>query len=372
MIETVLAVDIGTTSLKAGLITAAGEVVSFSKYKFIDPNDRFIASKWYDALRISLNKMRQQLKALNITGSYKLCIKAVGISGNGPTVVSKSGMTLRWNENYEIDKTYVEKSLFLPKIIAFKDLFPQEFEKSQYIFSGPEYLIYELTGKAVTVLPEDRFISAYWTNEQLENLKIPVEKLPEFIGLGKKIGNLTEKTIFDYKLKDFAIEEIPVFSCGPDFTAALVGTGTLSPGRICDRSGSSEGFNFCIDRPVPCQGLRLLPSVIPGLWNISALLSTSSKLSENKRLEKVYQCMEKLRAYAKENNFYFPASMTVTGGQTMNKSWMSKKAHKLNIKLEVCRFSNSELLGDACAAWYGLGKFNSLQEAADIIVVKDE
>ena len=37
MIETVLAVDIGTTSLKAGLISENGEVVSFYKTSFSAP-----------------------------------------------------------------------------------------------------------------------------------------------------------------------------------------------------------------------------------------------------------------------------------------------------------------------------------------------
>ena len=366
MIETVLCVDIGTTSLKAGLITADGEVVSFSKYNYVDYNNRMIAHKWLNALIQCVTKIKRHID------SSLICIKAVSISGNGPTVVSKSGMTLRWNEEYSIDKNLTGKSLFLPKILGFKNLFSKEFERSEFIFSGPEFLIYELTGKAVTVLPEKRYESAYWTQQQLEKLGIQANKMPPYCEVGQIIGNLTDEAIKLLRISDLILNSVPVFSCGPDFIAALIGTGTLSCGSICDRSGSSEGFNFCIDKPISGENLRFLPSVIPGLWNISALLTISSKLSEKQRLEKVCNCVNMLKNYAIKNGLEFPKSMTVTGGQTRNKSWMRKKAEALNMNLLVCDCSDSELLGDACVAWYGLGKYNSLQEAALNIVQKKE
>ena len=45
MTETVLCVDIGTTSLKAGLISAAGEVVSFSSSKLISSGTNLVTRK---------------------------------------------------------------------------------------------------------------------------------------------------------------------------------------------------------------------------------------------------------------------------------------------------------------------------------------
>lgn len=365
MIETVLCVDIGTTSLKAGLISASGEVVSFSKYTFLDYDNRMIAHKWLGALSQCVSKIKKNLKSQDVK------IKAISISGNGPTIVSKSGMTLRWNEDYVVNKNITGPSLFLPRIIAFKELFPKEYNRSNYLFSGPEYLIYELTNRAVTVLPEKRYINAYWTDESLEKAGIDSKKMPEYVEIGQLIGNLTDEAEKILKFETLCDGNIPVFSCGPDFIAALVGTGTLSPGKICDRSGSSEGFNFCIDKAIPCEGLRLLPSVISGLWNISALLTMSSKLSEKQRLTKVTECVNKLRKFADDNGFDFPDSMTVTGGQTMNKNWMKKKAETLGMTLKVCKCSNSELIGNACAAWFGLGKYKTLQEAAENIVIEE-
>ena len=41
-----------------------------------------------------------------------------------------------------------------PKILTAKTIFSDDFEKSDFVFSGPEFFIYQLTGAAVTILPE--------------------------------------------------------------------------------------------------------------------------------------------------------------------------------------------------------------------------
>ena len=46
MSDTILCVDIGTTSLKAALVTAEGGVVTFCSLPFEEPHDRFVACSW--------------------------------------------------------------------------------------------------------------------------------------------------------------------------------------------------------------------------------------------------------------------------------------------------------------------------------------
>ncbi len=61
MIEAVLAVDIGTTSLKAALVTAIGDVVAFNKASFSAPQNRFVAEGWLWALKSSTDKILKNL-----------------------------------------------------------------------------------------------------------------------------------------------------------------------------------------------------------------------------------------------------------------------------------------------------------------------
>lgn len=242
MKDSVLCVDIGTTSLKAGLISADGEVVFICTKNFTDCYNHFISLEWKNCLK-------NAVKDLHDCGVCKeFAVNAIVVSGNGPTLVSQEGFTFLWNETIDFSlfndfceqaKNELKKSLFLPRIVTFKKLYPQHFE-NKMIFSGPEFLIYELTRNAVTILPEKRFVSAYWTNENLSLCNIDSQKLPPFIEIGKICGNLSESAANFLELPD----DLPVVSGGPDFVAALIGTNTLQNGTLCDRCGSSEGFNF--------------------------------------------------------------------------------------------------------------------------------
>lgn len=364
MIETVLCIDIGTTSFKAGLITVDGEVVSISSKKFSDPQNRFIAAKWLEVLELLLK---------TIPDEYVKSIQGITVSGNGPTVVSSSGMTIRWNEtiDYEaigLDSGDTVPSLFLPRILSFKKLFPKEFDNSKYIFSGPEYFIYELTAQPVTILPEQRFMTAYWNDEILGKCDIPISKMPPYVKTGQICGELTEKIALRLGL----MPGLPVIAGGPDFVVALMGTNTLQSGFICDRCGSSEGFNFCVPFFIKDDEVRSLPSVIPGLWNVSVLAVNSSGISEAKRFDFAKKAVSVLKRIAEANNIEFPEKITVTGGQAANEKLMKDKAMILGVKLIACQCPHAELLGDACAGWYGLGKYKSLQESANAIVKEDK
>jgi len=362
MTESVLSVDIGTTSLKAGLVTANGEVVFVFRKKYKTSQNKYIAEQWVAVFEAAYEK------ALLFCQKNDYEIKGIGISGNGPTVVSQEGLTLLWNSSNISDKNSLNlpeetvaslskvRSLFLPRLLLFKQLFPEEFSKTETMFSGPEYLIYKLTNNKLTILPEARYESAYWNNQLLMDFGIEPKKLPPYVGTAALCGYW---------------KNLPIYAGGPDFIVALIGTNTLRAGMVCDRSGSSEGINFCVSKPVFEAGIRTLPSVIPDLWNCSVLIPNSSRLGSNARLRKLRSAVQLLRKTAAKYHLDFPTEMTVTGGQTKDQSWMKEKSVFLGMKLKVCSCSDSELLGDASVAWFGLGKYNSLPEAAENIVKID-
>lgn len=369
MIETVLCVDIGTTSLKTGLITGLGEVVSFSTKRFTDSENRHIALSWMEYLKAAISEMKGKCQWSDIS------IKAIAISGNGPTLVAQNGLTFKWNEpivwqlfeRYSKEaNSHLQKSLFLPRIVMMKHLFPKEFEEG-FVFSGPEYFMYQLTGVPVTILPEKRFITAYWTEENLGLCQISADKMPPYVGIGEKCGELKTQ-ISEYLGLD---KNIPVVSGGPDFVVALIGTNTLQSGHICDRCGSSEGFNYCVPQFITAAGIRTLPSVISDLWNCSFLIPESGSLSEEERFIAAKDAVTSLKKISEEYKIPFPKDIVVTGGQAKDIQLMKDKAKALGIKLSTCQSPDAELLGDSCAAWVALEKYANLQQAAQQIVKKE-
>jgi xylulokinase len=389
----VLCVDIGTTSLKAGLIGAGGEIISLSQQTFHKPDDVHAALAWLPALCCAVQEMKEEAAA-DICG---ICI-----SGNGPTIVSEDGTTLLWNTDIPpsgLTLAPVVKSLFIPRILAFRSMYPLQWDASRYVYSGPEYLIHQLCGSDVTILPEARYKESYWTDEHLISVSIPKTKLPPFVPVSYNAGATVPAVTKQLELP----RSVPVLCGGPDFIAAMVGTNSLEPGKMYDCAGSSEGVNLCTPDPIKTPGILPLPSVIPGLWNAAVLQTESGRMFVNfKRIveaieergisyaELISWCIANpesdgfellelladnlkksittLHSEAAANNITVKLPVVVTGGQAKNEQWMQMKCNYAAVPLAVCNCADAELLGDAAIAQAGLGNYKSIKEAADAIV----
>lgn len=359
MTDCILCIDIGTTSLKAAFMTDKPGEVFVSREQFKDGT----ADEWMP----SLARAVQELKSKN----PDYAVEAICVSGNGPTIVSADGKTLLHNaplsENLKKEiKNLNTKSLFIPRLFAFKKMFPESWEKSKHIFSGPEYFLYEMTGRAITILPEERYVPAYWDENELLRCGLAEQrhceptdeaissKLPSFVAPGTLAGKLNEKTALETGL----LEGTLVFAGGPDFTVALIGTGTVFPGKMCDRAGSSEGINLCTENPVFADGLRTLPSVMPNLWNVSRLLEPGEDFGK---------AVDMVRTAAKNAGEYFPSFMIITGGQALDKNKILEKEKASGMKIQTQYCADAELIGDLVLARVGLGDYDSIEEAVMVL-----
>ena len=394
-----LCADIGTTSLKVALVSETGQVLSFSRINFEHTEKFKISDEWSKALKKAVAEIKRGLN------ENSLDCDAICVSGNGPTIVSEDGTTLLWNEELDFKIQIPEEfssSIFLPRIEAFAKLFPQKFE-SQKIFSGPEFLIWKLCKTQITVLPEARYESAYWNEKALLAINARPAFFGKFVNPGFNCGTLTKEACDKFSIK----KEIPVIAGGPDFIAAMIGTNSLSKGKLYDCAGSSEGINLCVDVPVFKNGVRTLPSVIPGLWNAAVLMQSSGRkfvdCKKNFELEYgkevsyenyIQYCFENktsegfktinalahsvkdgiqiLKNLADEKGLPISDVITVTGGQAKNDRWLQFKADVADYKFCVTKVPDSELIGDAALALYGLGLCSSIQEAAEKIVIPEK
>ena len=401
-----LCADIGTTSLKAALIDERGNVLSYSRRRFSGSNPEFLAKEWLPALKSAMDE---------IFSDNDLKADSICISGNGPTLTTCNGLTLLWNQKIPEAGTELsesaKKSLFIPRLVGLKKLHADEWNDSQFIFSGPEFLIYSLTGNAVTILPEERYTQAYWTEDTLKEAGFTQEdisKIPPFAKPSSLAGKLKASVegFLDHRQNNIT-EGLPVYCGAPEFIAALVGSGTLKAGLLCDRAGSSEGINLCTSSPLNAPGVRTLPSVIPGLWNASVLIPDSGiRFSQyKKRFEEtagfqvaysdlvdaaiesdgsqaildqgkylmlqtamqVRDGIHRLSELAKESNLAFPSSFTLTGGQAESDGFTQMKSSVTGMEIKVLQCNDAELLGDAVFAFCGMDIYPDIQTAAEKI-----
>jgi xylulokinase len=171
---------------------------------------------------------------------------------------------------------FVDPSFFLPKALDIKINEPALYENTKFFLGCPELLAYALTGEAWTVFPSDGFERWFWNDSILESLGLDKEKFPPFIRPGEVFGKLIPRAAARFGFKP----GLRVISGGPDFFAAILGTGTIRPGQACDRAGTSEGINACTKRRVSDKRLMSYNHPVKPFWNLSGVVSTTGKAIE--------------------------------------------------------------------------------------------
>lgn len=341
-----LAIDVGTTSLKAAFVSAAGEVFSFKRIEYKAESDgkpkngaagqealqdKNCAASWTAALR--------EFFPSQLAGRCA----AVSVSGNGPTIVAADGTTLPW-DFVQDQKAGGPETVYKPKTAGGSD--------------NPAELDAALFAK-IDIPDEQKKIYA----PRLAAFK---EKFPDAWNQDQRLYT-SSSWLCDWIKKnaaDFGLApDVPVFDAGPDFLAALVGTATLVPGRLCDRAGSSEGLNLCSPKFFESPGLRTMPSPAKGLWNVSCLIADPGS-SRKEKVANFQKAFNALKAAAAANGVPFGGRVVVTGGQARDVELLKEKEAAVGATITTAQTADAELLGDAAAAFFRLGKYSSLEEAA--------
>ena len=409
MSAVILSADIGTSSLKAAFIDFDGNLKAFDRetYPLGSP-----AMAWEQAFIKALERLREQTPHCKI--------EAICISGNGPTLVPVSGdgealPPLYWYDGrVHFPTEGKNRSFFLPHAAWLKEKAQAEYQKVKFFFSSHEWLAYRLGAEVFTVLPQTGYIPYYWDDEQCRLFGLDREKFPPFVNTGSVMGKVASGRMPGIEgglqasiLSDLANNAMriglksgtPIIAGGPDFITALIGTGTMKSGDVCDRAGSSEGINVCASsRPeiqvVKGKALRVLPHAKTGFWNIGAVIPSSGTFFESYRtgagqenrsyeelLAELIPSANDVKIFSRalsgdladhiesgravlcaigfavrdaletlEDSGFPIKAMTVSGGQSKNRLWNQLKADITGVSLMIPDISDGELAGNAVIA----------------------
>lgn len=421
----ILAVDLGTGSLKAGILTPEGQLESRVRVPYdrpllpgAAPSADFDPYEWERAF----------IRALDALPSVRL--SAVAISGNGPTLVPCDGKgnplahTDLWLQHRSI-RLEGCSSYYLPKAAWLKKHDQGTWEKTRMLLSCPEWLQYRLTGCAVMTIPHEGFRRFVWDERQLTDYGLDRSLFPQVVMMGSLAGSVTQSASARTGLP----EGLPIAAVGSDFMAALLGSGMRESGMVCDRAGTSEGINYCTEKPSGDSRLRDLPHVVEGLWNSSAILSSTGAVFEwyrrltGQEARPYEETLAEVDAAApgQKAPLFFPGprgrtlwefnggsfhrlepghgraemgravmeaiafavrrgieileeaglpvtEMRVTGGQARGNVWNHMKADIIGRPLSIPRIEDAELAGGAACAAAALGRGESPLETARIYV----
>lgn len=408
--------------MKGGLLGPEGVLLAEHRVVYRDKGS--LDYQTWDA-RVWIESLRDIVATL---GGFERT-SAVCVSGQGPTVVPVNSQgqplfyAMLWIDRRQLAKPHT-RSFFLPKIAWFKEQHPELYRSTRWFLSCPEYINFFLTGRAATVSPNPEFHPYFWSEEELTLYEVDRDRFPDFAETGQVLGEVTETAS---RLTGIP-PGIPVIAGGSDFLMALLGSATVRVGRVCDRAGTSEGVNLCADRVLHSKGLRTLPHLVSGLYNVSGILSSTGRLFEWLRqitgqLERSYrdilQDIANLPPH-RSRPLFFPGlrgqedfqfaegafidlhpehdrrdlgravvesigfgirrilstfeeagysvdEIRVTGGQARNVIWNQMKADITGRTVLVPEIEDAELLGCAICALTAQGRYANFQEAGEAL-----
>jgi len=407
----VLTFDIGTSSVKAGLFDRETARPVWLHREPLPSEEHELAAweseRWIRALQASIDQLPPAQE-----------IAAVVLSGNGPTIVpvgrdgSSIDQAMLWLDRRE-HRLSGQPSFFLPKIAWVKGNEPAVYDRTWQFMTCPEYIGFLMTSVSHSTTGSDEFAPYVWDDAGIEAYGVDAVKLPPLLKPGELIGTIDRRGAELFRLS----AGIPV-----------LGTATVKVGRTCDRAGTSEGINHCSSEPCDSQTVRCLPHIVPGLYNVAGVLSSTGRIFEwfrriSRQRSIGYERMlrEIVATGFDHEPYFFPSvhegaawefskgmfvglrsdhataemgrgvvysigyavrqsieslkaagcaveELIACGGQAKNSIWNQMKSDITG--LPVCRpeVVDAELLGCACCALVALGEFGTPWEASAQVV----
>lgn len=269
-----LGLDVGTTSVKAGLFEIDGRHVAATgrEYRLTHPAPDRVEidpETWWSA---AIEAVRQ---AVATPGVDPARIAAIGVSSQGETVTAVDGRgravgpALVWLDNrasaeareletrfgnalvYELTGVPdVNPTWTAAKLLWWQRHEPARFREAARFLLAEDFMLHRLTGRFVTdggiqcttMLLDIR--EGGWWSPMLEAVGVGPERLPEILTPGSVAGTLTRDAAEALGLH----AGLPVVAAGMDQGAGAVGVGNIGGGMVSESTGGALTIQAAVDR----------------------------------------------------------------------------------------------------------------------------
>ena len=287
--DRILAVDVGTQSLKACIVDHNLETLERQQV-YYDPQVKrktwveIDAEVFWKAFIDACHQLRmaKEVKAISLS---TLCPSLLPMDSNGdplrPVILHmdrRSYCQALWALNRVGEDKFLSTAGNLPvpggisltSLLWIKENEPSIYERKDVIFGHVvTFFMKRLTGQFVIDPSNASFTGLYdtvgygdWDNELLTDLQIVREKLPRIAMSTTVVGELNKKVAESARLPP----EIPVVIGANDTTCSCVGAGVTELGRLLNTSGTTDCMVLCLDRPLTSKNHLLRTHACPNRW----------------------------------------------------------------------------------------------------------
>ena len=273
--EYVIGCDIGSQAVKVILLSSEGQIVgeAGADYDIQFPHPTWAEQDADDWMRGITRAVAQLIKT---TGVRATQIHAIGLDAqvDGFVPIDAAGKPLRpaiiWMDRRAVQQVEavrekceeshlcdisglnLDPSHVAPKIRWFADTQSNLYEKARYFLLPASYAAYRLTGElgvdysnaSSTLLMDVRI--KQWSAELCDCFDIPLESLAPIYPANKVIGHLRQEFA---ELTGLSQKTEVILGCGDEHAASL-GAGVISPGLVCDITGTAEPICAASQEPL--------------------------------------------------------------------------------------------------------------------------
>ncbi len=380
MKDIILTLDVGTGSVRAGLVSYLGEIIGFSQQEYdqITPQSGWseqAPSLWWQGALTGISQL------LRTYPEYKDRIAVVASCGqmHGTVLIDAQGelvidRALLWNDkrNEAQVKQFCEQHNTVAlltrlnnppttawpafKIAWIQQFMPEEWRKTAYILMPKDYINFMLTGEIATDYSEASCfylmdsLSKKYDPEIVALFGINPSQLPPIYQAKDIIGTVTASICAMTGLP----QGIPVVAGTADMAATLLGSGVYERGTASDSTGTSTLLTVVSDRPVISSRLNNL-HLANNAWGGFSILDAGGDAMRWARLafhdnQRSYQSMiEAARAvqFGSESLFFLPY---LTGERNAEKNNSRAQFFGLNRKHRAGHLYRAILEGVGFAA----------------------
>ncbi|MGH9470969.1 MAG: xylulokinase [Terriglobia bacterium] len=274
--EYVLGIDVGSSSVKAGVFTLAGSLAAmFTRaYTAREPHPGWKeqdAEIWWNAVADALRQIAVEIDTRQI--------RAIGCAGHicSHTFVNRLGRPLRASLGFQDQRAAAEVAVLnarfsrrelaaelgidlppaatwpLPRLMWLQANDPEVLEQAHYVLQPKDFINFQLTGEFASDASSNRGLVSLATGRPpssiLSRLGLPERLLPVIYPPERVIGRVSGVAAAATGLAPGT----PVVAGWNDLNASVLGSGTVGHGAAFDVTGSSEhaGVVTATDRRAP-------------------------------------------------------------------------------------------------------------------------
>ncbi len=277
-----LALDLGTNALKAGLFDLTGrpQIIvrrQYAVHYLADGGAEQDPNQWWAAVCDALREIFAE------NGYDVKRVAAICVIGQGPTlVVTDEDLRLRapallWLDHRDADERQtLSKTLgyevsaysLLPKIAWLARRRPEIFEQRARVTQAYDFIAARLAGRP--------FASSFgpWPPFSADEFKcaaLDPHWIPTIAPMGEQVGVTRAPWCIDAHLP----EGIPIVAGVYDAIATTLGTALVEPGRASDYGGGSGGYGLCWSAPLQAEGIAAWPGLCEGQFIVGGATASA-------------------------------------------------------------------------------------------------